>query len=87
MKKTGLILLICFVVIGILPVAAYADSWGHDQAWRDHHDGAWRDHAGQWRGYDRQWSEHANDRHWRDEHMRMWHDWYQWHRDNGDAGY
>ena len=39
-------------------------------------------HGKVWRAYDRQWREHSNDRRWRERHIIMWHDWYQWHRDN-----
>jgi len=50
-------LLTAFVVIGILPFAAYADD--HDQRWKDHRAQMWRDHDQQWQDYDRQWREHG----------------------------
>ena len=52
----------------------------HDR--RAHHEQAWRDHDDQWRDHDREWREHSGDWGWREEHRRMWNDWYEWHRAN-----
>jgi hypothetical protein len=80
MKKM-LIMLTVLVAISICPLAVYADDF-HDQAWRDHHQQIWRDHEMDWRMHDREWLAHRGDWHWREEHIRMWHDWYMWHRDH-----
>jgi len=84
-KKLLLLLVVLAVVTSmlVLPIATYAYGHDqHDQAWKQHHDQTWKAHEKQWGDYDRQWRAHRGDRHWREEHIKMWHDWYQWHRDN-----
>jgi hypothetical protein len=84
MKKLIVIVLVVVLLVGALtiPAAAFGPKGGHDQAWRHNHDQMWKVHAKEWNDYDRQWREHSNDKRWREVHVRMWHDWYQWHRDN-----
>jgi hypothetical protein len=84
MKKIILIVLVVVLLVGALtiPAAAFGGpQGGHDKTWSDHHRQLWKAHQNEWQDYDRQWREHQNDKHWREVHVRMWHDWYQWHRD------
>lgn len=58
----------------------------HHHHWQDdrraHHEQMWRDHEDHWRDHDREWQEHSGDWGWREEHRRMWSEWYEWHRAN-----
>lgn len=83
--KRLLVLFAVLVSVSVFPLTTYAHDrddhdYGHDR--RYHHEQMWRDHEREWRDHDREWREHSRDRRWREEHRRMWHDWYDWHRDN-----
>lgn len=80
MSKMLIILVVVMVVISVIPTSSYAD--GHDRVWRHHHEQLWKAHEKEWRNYDHLWAAHRGDRHWREVHIRMWHEWYQWHKDN-----
>jgi hypothetical protein len=84
MKKVIVIVLVAVLLVGALtiPAAAFGPQGVNDQAWRHNHEQTWKTNEKQWSDHDRQWREHSNDQKWREEHMSMWHDWYQWHRDN-----
>jgi hypothetical protein len=84
MKKIMVSILAAVFLVGVLtiPAAAFGKKGGPDQAWKNQHQQLWRAHQREWREYDREWRAHQNDRRWREEHIRMWNDWYQWHRDN-----
>ena len=56
----------------------------HDQHWKQQHATEWKSHSKQWAEYDRQWQAHRTDTRWQKEHAKMWHDWYQWHKDGGE---
>ncbi|MDR3564197.1 MAG: hypothetical protein P4N59_22560 [Negativicutes bacterium] len=79
MKKL-FVLLAVLVAATIFPLAAYASD--HDQGRQEHHEHMWKDHEQEWKEHDREWREHSHNRHWREEHAKEWHDWYQWHQDN-----
>jgi len=80
MKKL-LILLVVVMAVTVLVFGAFADG-GHDQNWRNHHDQMWKAHDKDWAAHDRDWLQHRGDKKWREDHMKLWSDWYQWHRDN-----
>ena len=79
MKKI-FVLLAVLVAVSIFPLAAYAEDYDHHD--RGQHEQVWRSHDQEWRDHDREWREHSGDRHWREEHRRMWSDWFRWHEDN-----
>jgi hypothetical protein len=93
--KRLMILLTIVFAITIFPLAALADDHHRDsdrnhppdQAVqqddrRVHHEKEWRDHEQEWKEHDREWKEHRHDRKWREEHAKMWRDWYQWHKND-----
>jgi hypothetical protein len=80
--KKFLVLVAVLVAVGIFPLAAYAHDRDYDHERHDRHEQMWRDHEPEWRGHEREWREHSRDSRWREEHRRMWHDWYDWHRAN-----
>jgi hypothetical protein len=84
MKKVILIVLVAVLLVGALtiPAAAFSPKGSNAQSWKYNHAQTWKTHEKRWSDYDRQWREHSNDKRWREEHISMWHDWYQWHRDN-----
>ncbi len=69
------------LAVGLAPLATYAD--GHDQQWQHQHATEWNSHSKQWSEYDREWQAHRGDTPWLRQHAAMWHDWYQWHKDDG----
>lgn len=81
-KKMLFLMAVLVIIISVLalPIATFAA--GHDQDWKHNHDQTWKTHQKQWSEYDRQWIKHRGDKQWREEHIKLWHDWYQWHRDN-----
>lgn len=80
MRKMLIILVLIMVAISVVPKVSYAH--GYDRAWRHHHQQVRKFHEREWREYDRQWVAHRGNRYWREEHIRMWPEWYRWHRDN-----
>ncbi len=87
MKKIFIVLVAVMVAMSAFSMVSYAGGHGrrdrgHDQAWRRHHQQVWKAHEREWRRYDREWAAHRGDRHWREAHIRMWPEWYRWHRDN-----
>lgn len=80
MKKLLLFMAILLAVT-MVPLSVYADQH-HDQQWKNNHSQQWKDHQGEWTDHDREWRDHRDDRAWREEHARLWPDWYQWHRDD-----
>lgn len=80
MKKMIIILVVVMLAISVIPITSYAE--GHDKAWKHHHKQVWKAHEREWSKYDRQWAAHRGDRHWREEHIKMWPEWYRWHKEN-----
>jgi len=87
--KRLLVLVAITLAIGLSSLG-YADTYKHDQQWRQQHVQVWKTHSKQWVVYDRQWEAHQGatqeDIKWRRDHARLWPDWYQWHRDERDDG-
>jgi len=87
--KRLLVLVAVMLAVGLSSLA-YADTYKHDQKWRQEHAQVWKSHSRQWSEYDREWQAHRRDTRedikWRRDHAQLWHDWYQWHRDERDDG-
>ncbi len=83
--KRLFVALVVILVSGLSPLATYADDTyaRHDQHWKQQHAYVWKAHSKQWSEYDREWRAHRGDTRWLREHAQLWHDWYQWHRDDG----
>ncbi|BBB90737.1 MAG TPA: hypothetical protein PKA28_09435 [Methylomusa anaerophila] len=95
MKKLMALLTIVFAIT-IFPLAALADDHHGDRDRnqqhpnqavqqddrRAQHEKQWRDHEKEWKEHDREWKEHRQDRDWREEHAKMWPDWYKWHKND-----
>ena len=85
MTRLFMILLTVIVAMTVMPQASFARDHegrgGYDREWKHRHEQVWRVHEREWRGYDREWAAHRGDRYWRERHMRMWPEWYRWHRE------
>lgn len=82
MRKMLIILVVIMAAISIIPKVSYAHGHDQDREWRRHHEQVWKANEREWHEYDRQWAAHRGERHWREVHVRMWPEWYRWHRDH-----